>query len=70
MQVGPPFARYADRSVLVSKLFYLFSQWQDNGGQTASPGVAAGAVGLDGGIQVNGWALAAFALDSKLLPFC
>jgi len=43
----------------VRKLFYLFSQWQDSGGQTVSPGVAAGAVGLDGGIQINGWAFAA-----------
>jgi len=59
LQVWPPFARYADRSVFVCKLFYFFSQWQDNGSQTVSPGVAAGVVGLDGGIQVNGWAFAA-----------
>jgi len=43
----------------VCKLFYLFSQWQDSGGQTVSPGVAAGVVGLDGGIHINGWAFAA-----------
>ena len=54
----------------MGKLFYFFSQWQDNGGQTVRPGVAAGAVGLDGGIQVNGWVFAALAFGSKLLPFC
>ena len=63
VQVWPPYARYADKSVFVRKLFYLFNQWQDSGGQTVRPGVAAGAVGMDGGIQVNGWAFAAFTLD-------
>jgi len=31
--------------------------------QTVSPGVAVGTVGLDGGIQVNGWAFAALVFE-------
>ena len=50
--VWSPFARYADKSVFVCKLFYLFSQLQDSGGQTVRPGVAVGTVGLDGGIEL------------------
>ena len=70
VQVCTPFAQYADTSVIRFKFYYKYCQWPDSGVQTVSPGVVAGAVGLDGGIQVNGWAFAAFVLGSKLLPFC
>jgi len=52
VQVWPPFNLYADKSVFMCKLFYSFSQWQDIGGRAVRPGETAGAVGLDGGIEL------------------
>ena len=70
VQVCTPFAQYADTSVIRFKFCYKYCQWPDSGVQTVSPGVAVGAVGLDGGIQVNGWAFAALVFVPKLIPFC
>jgi len=52
IQAWPPFALYADKSVFMRKHFYLFSHWQDSGGQAVRPGERVGAVGLDGGIEL------------------